>query len=51
MSNTDNMRALAVLSTQLTHESFIKDNDWAAAERALPHAEVAIDLLTDDRSH
>ena len=25
MSNTDNMRVLAVVSTQLTHESFIAD--------------------------
>ncbi len=50
LGNTDNMRVLAVLSTQLTHESFVAGNDWSAAERALPAPEVAVDLLTDDRS-
>ena len=47
LGNTDNMRALAVLSTQLTHELFVVGNDWAAAERALPAAEVAVDLIDD----
>ena len=32
MSNTDNMRVLAVVSTQLTYESFIADSDWGAPE-------------------
>jgi asparagine synthase (glutamine-hydrolysing) len=51
MSNTDNMRVLAVVSTQLVHDNFIDDHhDWAAAERALPAPEVAVDLVTDDRS-
>lgn len=50
LGNTDNMRALAVLSTQLTHESFVAGNDWAAAERALPEPEVAVDLLNQHRS-
>jgi len=50
MGNTDNMRALAVLSTQITHESFVRTNDWTVAEQALPEAEVAIDLLNENRS-
>ena len=50
MSNTDNMRVLAVLSTQLTHESFMGGFDWGAAERALPEPEIAVDLLNNDRS-
>jgi asparagine synthase (glutamine-hydrolysing) len=50
LGNTDNMRALAVLSTQLLHEGFVVGNDWARAERALPDAEVAIDLLDDHGS-
>ena len=51
MSNTDNMRVLAVLSTQLTHESFMGGFDWSGAEHALPEPEIAVDLLTNDRSH
>jgi asparagine synthase (glutamine-hydrolysing) len=51
MSNTDNMRVLAVLSTQLTHHSFIGDPDSGAPERPIPDPDVAVDLLTDDRSH
>jgi hypothetical protein len=50
MSNTDNMRVLAVVSTQLVHHTFIGDHDWSAQERALPPPEVAVDLLTHDRS-
>lgn len=50
MGNTDNMRVLAVLSTQLVHDAFVTGNDWSAAERALPPPEVAVDLLADDRS-
>jgi asparagine synthase (glutamine-hydrolysing) len=50
MSNTDNMRVLAVLSTQLTHELFVKSDGSGGADRALPAPDVAIDLVTDDRS-
>jgi asparagine synthase (glutamine-hydrolysing) len=50
LGNTDNMRALAVLSTQLLHDGFVVGNDWAAAERALPDAEVAVDLPDDHGS-
>jgi asparagine synthase (glutamine-hydrolysing) len=50
LGNTDNMRALAVLSTQLLHDGFVVGNDWAAAERALPDAEVAVDLLDNHGS-
>jgi asparagine synthase (glutamine-hydrolysing) len=50
MSNTDNMRVLAVVSTQLTHESFIAGGGQKTLDRALPDPSVAVDLLTDDRS-
>jgi asparagine synthase (glutamine-hydrolysing) len=48
MSNTDNMRVLAVVSTQLVHDSFVDDHDWSAVERALPAPEVAVDLVTSE---
>ena len=48
MSNTDNMRVLAIVSTQLTHQSFVVDNDWGGPERALPTPTIAVDLVTDD---
>jgi asparagine synthase (glutamine-hydrolysing) len=50
MSNTDNMRVLAIISTQLTHEYFIADRGWGTPESSLPDPSVAVDLVTDDRS-
>jgi asparagine synthase (glutamine-hydrolysing) len=50
MSNTDNMRLLAVVSTQLTYDSFIAGRGQGALEGALPDPSVAVDLVTDDRS-
>jgi len=50
MSNTDNMRMLAVVSTQLTHESFIAGDGQGTPDGALPDPSVAVDLATDDRS-
>lgn len=50
MSNTDNMRVLAVVSTQLTHECFISGRGREALERPLPDPSVAVDLVADDRS-
>jgi asparagine synthase (glutamine-hydrolysing) len=50
MSNTDNMRLLAIVSTQLTHEEFIAGGGRAALDRPLPEPSVAVDLVTDDRS-
>ena len=50
MSNTDNMRVLAVVSTQLTHESFIAGGGQGTLDRALPDPSVTVDLLTDDRT-
>jgi asparagine synthase (glutamine-hydrolysing) len=50
MSNTDNMRVLAVVSTQLTHECFIANDGRKAPERSLPDPSVAVDLITEDRS-
>jgi len=49
MSNTDNMRTLAIVSTQLAYASFIADDGWGTPERDLPEPAVAIDLVTDDR--
>jgi asparagine synthase (glutamine-hydrolysing) len=50
MSNTDNMRVLAVVSTQLTHEYFIAGGGCGALDWSLPDPSVAVDLVTDDRS-
>jgi asparagine synthase (glutamine-hydrolysing) len=50
MSNTDNMRVLAIVSTQLTHECFIADGGWGTVEWSLPNPSVAVDLATDGRS-
>src|SRR3954453_20899795 len=44
MSNTDNMRVLAVLSTQLTHAQFVAGDGGAAGTGALPDPDVAVDL-------
>ncbi|BBY51339.1 asparagine synthase (glutamine-hydrolyzing) [Mycolicibacterium arabiense] len=46
MSNTDNMRVLAVVSTQLTYECFIAGTEWSLPERKLPQPTVAVDLVT-----
>jgi asparagine synthase (glutamine-hydrolysing) len=50
MSNTDNMRVLAIVSTQLTHDGFISGGGQVALDRPLPEPSVAVDLVTDDRS-
>jgi asparagine synthase (glutamine-hydrolysing) len=50
MSNTDNMRVLAVVSTQLLFHDFIADNDQRAPGQALPAPSVAVDLLSVDGS-
>jgi asparagine synthase (glutamine-hydrolysing) len=50
MSNTDNMRVLAVVSTQLTHEYFIAGGGYGALESPLRDPSIAVDLVTDDRS-
>jgi asparagine synthase (glutamine-hydrolysing) len=50
MSNTDNMRVLAIVSTQLTYETFITGGGRGGAERALPDPAVAVDLVAADRS-
>jgi asparagine synthase (glutamine-hydrolysing) len=47
MSNTDNMRVLAVVSTQLTYERFVASNEWTAPARVLSEPTVAVDLITD----
>jgi asparagine synthase (glutamine-hydrolysing) len=48
-TNTDNMRVLAIVSTQLTHESLISGGGEWGLDRALPEPSVAIDLVTGDR--
>jgi asparagine synthase (glutamine-hydrolysing) len=50
MSNTDNMRVLAVVSTQLTYEYFIAGGGNGALESPLLEPSIAVDLVTDDRS-
>lgn len=50
MSNTDNMRVLAVVSTQLTHECFIVGGGYGALDWSLPEPSVAVDLVKDDGS-
>jgi asparagine synthase (glutamine-hydrolysing) len=50
MSNTDNMRVLAIVSTQLTHEGFVAEGGSGRPDRPLGDPSVAVDLVTDDRS-
>lgn len=52
MSNTDNMRVLAVVSTQLTHQQLIVDPGKGSRGAPTSQPTVAIDLLApSDRSH
>lgn len=48
MGNTDNMRVVAVLSTQLTHELFIVRNGGEGLVHKLPEPTVAVDLVASD---
>lgn len=50
MSNTDNMRVLAVVSTQVAHHTFIAEGASRELDRDLPDPSVAVDLVTNDRS-
>jgi asparagine synthase (glutamine-hydrolysing) len=50
MSNTDNMRVLAIVSTQLMHEGFIAGGGPGALDRPLPDPSIAVDLVAGDRS-
>jgi asparagine synthase (glutamine-hydrolysing) len=50
MSNTDNMRVLAVVSTQLAYESFIAEGGCGPWGQPLSDPSVAVDLVEDDRS-
>lgn len=45
MSNTDNMRVLAVVSTQLCHELFIRDDGAGPDARMAPSPVAAMDML------
>lgn len=48
MSNTDNMRVLAVLSTQLLHETFVAPGRRGPVPGKPPRTTVAVDLATDE---
>lgn len=50
MSNTDNMRVSAIVSTQLTYDEFIANNHWDAGTRALSEPSVAVDLVANEGS-
>ncbi|WP_155390268.1 asparagine synthase (glutamine-hydrolyzing) [Catellatospora paridis] len=50
MSNTDSMRLMAVISTQLTHQQFIS-GDGGAAASALPELQVAVDMTRIDSAY
>jgi asparagine synthase (glutamine-hydrolysing) len=49
MSNTDNMRTLAVVSTQLIYRQFVADDAWAGPAHELADPSVAVDLVVDSR--
>jgi asparagine synthase (glutamine-hydrolysing) len=49
MSNTDNMRLVAIVSTQLTQEIFIAGGGSGALDRPLADPSVAVDLVTEER--
>jgi asparagine synthase (glutamine-hydrolysing) len=48
MSNTDNMRVLAVVSTQLAYEQFVVDGGSAVPAERLPPPSVAVDLVAEE---
>lgn len=48
--NTDNMRVLAVLSTQLLHHQFIAERSYASVQAA-PEPEHVIDLVNNEGEH
>jgi asparagine synthase (glutamine-hydrolysing) len=50
LGNTDSMRVLAVLSTQLAHEQFIRGAGAGSSPTRMPEPHVAIDLVEADRS-
>jgi asparagine synthase (glutamine-hydrolysing) len=47
MGNTDNMRVLAVVSTQLLHHQFIADQSWAPPVPPPPRPMHVIDLVAE----
>ncbi|HET9654084.1 MAG TPA: asparagine synthase (glutamine-hydrolyzing) [Kineosporiaceae bacterium] len=49
LGNTDNMRVMAVLSTQLVHAFFL-DGDGGAGDQPPPAPLTAVDLIDDDGS-
>jgi len=50
IGNTDNMRVLAVLSTQLTYQHFIVGNGAGAGDQTPPEPLIAVDMVSEDRS-
>ena len=51
LGNTDNMRVLAVLSTQLVHQQFIDGDGAGPGDDSPPEPLMAIDLVHDTRVH
>lgn len=49
MGNTDNMRVLAVLSTQLTHRDFIVGDGAGARYQPPPEPLIAVDMVSEDK--
>jgi asparagine synthase (glutamine-hydrolysing) len=50
LGNTDNMRVMAVLSTQLTHRHFVAGDGGHVTDRAPRRHDVAVDLVAAERS-
>jgi asparagine synthase (glutamine-hydrolysing) len=50
MGNTDNMRVMAVLSTQLTHREFVAGDGGDVTDRAPRRPDVAVDLVAAEWS-
>jgi asparagine synthase (glutamine-hydrolysing) len=50
MGNTDNMRALAVISAQLTHQQFVVEAGAAGTNQAPSRMTVAVDMTSEKES-
>ena len=50
LGNTDNMRLLAVLSTQLLHQQFVQGDGTGPGSAPPPPPTVAVDLVSEERS-
>jgi asparagine synthase (glutamine-hydrolysing) len=50
LGNTDNMRVMAVLSTQLVHHEFVNGDGGSPADDVPPAPLMVVDLVSDPRS-